>query len=82
VNPFSLLKSRDKSAATSPERVECVSVRPWLLLPGVDEPGGCADLTLGRVYRVVGTDAGGSFYRVVDDSGEDFLYPKALFRVV
>ena len=28
--------------------VQCVSVQPWLLGPGCDEPGGCDDLTLDK----------------------------------
>ena len=29
--------------------VQCISVTPWLKLPGDDEPGGCHDRTLGRI---------------------------------
>ena len=36
---------------------------------GCDEPGGCHDLTLGRIYEMLGIEASGSFYRIVDDSG-------------
>ena len=39
-----------------------------------------ADLTVGRVYEVLEEDHG--MYRVVDDSGDDFLYPKRMFRIV
>ena len=31
--------------------VQCISVNPWLVYPGCDEPGGCHDLTLGRIYE-------------------------------
>lgn len=41
-----------------------------------------ADLTLGRLYEVLdGPDAHGML-RLRDDSGEDYLYPAALFRPV
>ena len=62
--------------------VQCVSTRPWLVYPGCDEPGGCHDLTLGKFYEMLGVEGQGSFYRIVDDSGEDFLYPVSHFRVV
>jgi hypothetical protein len=62
--------------------VQCISVRPWLTYPGCDEPGGCHDLTLGRIYEMLGVEGSGSFYRIVDDSGEDYLYPASHFRVV
>ena len=60
--------------------VRCISVRPWLTYPGCDEPGGCHDLTLGKVYELLAVEARGAFYRIVDDSGEDYLYPANLFR--
>src|SRR5262249_45002620 len=62
--------------------VQCVSTRPWLTYPGCDEPGGCHDLTLGKIYEMLGIEGKGSFYRIVDDSGEDYLYPVSHFRVV
>ena len=43
---------------------------------------GCHDLTLGKIYEMIGVEGKGSFYRIVDDSGEDFLYPVSHFRVV
>ena len=62
--------------------VKCISVKPWLNLPGEPEPGGCHDLTLGRIYEMLGIEANGSFYRINDDSGEDFLYPASHFRTI
>lgn len=62
--------------------VQCISTRPWLVYPGCDEPGGCHDLTLGKIYEMTGIEGKGSFYRIVDDSGEDFLYPVSHFRLV
>jgi hypothetical protein len=60
--------------------VKCVSVRPWLVYPGCDEPGGCHDLTLGKIYENLGVEGSGSFYRIIDDSGDDYLYPVSHFR--
>lgn len=62
--------------------VQCISLDPWLLIPGSDEPCGCHDLTLGRIYQVVRVEAQGAFLRIVDDSGEDFLYPASHFRTL
>ena len=62
--------------------VQCISIKPWLVFPGCDEPGGCHDLTLGKIYEMMGVEADGAFYRIIDDSGEDFLYPASHFRVV
>src|SRR5262245_3488928 len=41
--------------------VQCVSVEPWLLLPGEIEPGGCHDLTLGKIYECLGVEGRGAF---------------------
>jgi len=62
--------------------VKCVSVKPWLVYPGCDEPGGCHDLTLGRIYELLSVEAKGAFYRINDDSGEDYLYPASHFRMI
>ena len=62
--------------------VQCVSIRPWLVYDGGDESGGCHDLTLGKIYEMLGVEGQGSFYRIVDDSGEDYLYPISHFKVV
>jgi hypothetical protein len=45
---------------------------------------GCDDLTLGMLYRVLADDeaAREQHLRVVDDSGEDYLYPADRFVVV
>lgn len=43
------------------------------------------DLLPGKEYEVAGVKEVGKFYkryRIVDESGEDFLYPQALFDVV
>ncbi len=62
--------------------LQCVSVRPWLVYPGCDEPGGCHDLTLGRIYELISVEASGSFLRINDDSGDDYLYPASHFRAI
>src|SRR5205823_11017351 len=62
--------------------VQCVSTAPWLPYPGCDEPGGRHALTLGKIYEMLGVEGKGSFYRILDDSGEDFLYPVSHFRAV
>lgn len=62
--------------------VQCISVQPWLTFPGCDEAGGCHDLTLGRIYEMLGVEGRGSFYRILDDSGDDFLYPASHFRAI
>ena len=38
------------------------------------------DLTLGRVYSVLEVED--DLYRIVDDSGEDYLYPRDMFQVL
>jgi hypothetical protein len=45
---------------------------------------GCDDLSLGMLYRVMPDSAATSegLLRVIDDSGEDYLYPAARFVVV
>ncbi len=60
--------------------MKCVSVKPWLTYPGCDEPGGCHDLTLGKLYECLGVEADGAFVRIVDDSNDDFLYLASHFR--
>lgn len=37
-------------------------------------------LTHGKVYDVMSVEKG--WYRVIDDSGEDYLYPPKLFEIV
>ncbi len=40
------------------------------------------DLTLGRLYEVVAPADAKQMLRVIDDSGEDYLYPANLFASV
>lgn len=37
-------------------------------------------LTKGKIYDVISIEKG--WYRIVDDSGEDYLYPPGLFEIV
>lgn len=37
-------------------------------------------LTHGKIYDVLSVEKG--FYRIVDDSGEDYLYPPKYFEIV
>ncbi|HEU5196391.1 MAG TPA: hypothetical protein VFW70_16745 [Methylomirabilota bacterium] len=45
------------------------------------ENDGCDDLEVGKVYRTLGDRAASAvrYMRVVDESGEDYLYPMAYF---
>ena len=40
------------------------------------------DLTLGRLYEVKATADSRGMIRIIDDSGEDYLYPQSLFETV
>ena len=40
------------------------------------------DLQLGRLYAVVEKDAGHGMMRIIDESGEDYLYPQTWFDSV
>ncbi len=40
------------------------------------------DLTLGRFYELLASVGSRGMVRVVDDSGEDYLYPAELFEAV
>ena len=40
------------------------------------------DLQLGRLYEVVEKDAGHGMVRIIDESGEDYLYPQTWFDQV
>lgn len=40
------------------------------------------DLQLGRLYEVVDKDAGHGMVRIIDESGEDYLYPAVWFDEV
>lgn len=40
------------------------------------------DVSLGRLYEVVDDNAGQGMMRIIDDSGEDYLYPASWFEPV
>ncbi|MCA1604632.1 MAG: hypothetical protein LC775_03945 [Acidobacteria bacterium] len=44
----------------------------------------CDDLEIGKVYQIVPDDAAAEegYLRVVDESGEDYLYPESYFAFV
>ena len=56
--------------------------RPMFAVCVADD--GCDDLSVGMLYRVLPDDdaAGEDLLRVIDDSGEDYLYPAGRFVVV
>jgi hypothetical protein len=41
-----------------------------------------ADLTLGRLYEALEPEDSKGMVRIIDDSGEDYLYPAVLFEAV
>ena len=52
-------------------------------LEGRKMPEPCAtDLIDGKVYEVLEISKNLKWYRVVDESGEDYLYPPQLFEIV
>ena len=40
------------------------------------------DVTLGRLYELVEEDAGNGMVRIIDESGEDYLYPSSWFETI
>ncbi|MFT6254612.1 MAG: hypothetical protein ACJATV_000862 [Granulosicoccus sp.] len=67
-------------------KVRCISTKPYLdelpngsLIEGQFE-GEMISLTINRVYDVLDEDD--EYYRVVDNTDEDYLYPKNMFEVV
>ena len=43
---------------------------------------GTLHLRPGKIYEVIETSERLKFYKIVDESGEDYLYPPSLFDVV
>ena len=63
--------------------VRCVNNKAYMRVPDEAIHGPLADLTLGAVYKVLPTppserDAG--LLRIIDNSGEDYLYPASYFQ--
>lgn len=48
------------------------------------ENSGCDDLELNKVYPIVEPEANDpeSYLRIIDESEEDFIYPKEMFELV
>ena len=66
-------------------KVRCLDSRPFLHesaggLVQESRPGELLSLTIGRVYSVLSVEK--DWLRIVDDTGEDYLYPPELFEVV
>ena len=40
------------------------------------------DIIVGKVYEAIDSDAGNDMIRIIDESGEDYLYPVAWFEPV
>jgi hypothetical protein len=63
--------------------VRCVNNQAYVRVPDEAVNGPLADLTLGAVYKALPTppserDAG--LLRIIDNSGEDYLYPANYFQ--
>ena len=52
-----------------------------LVIEFVGENNPHMDLTKGKRYNVLTVDRHG-WYRIMDDSGEDYMYPPEMFTVV
>ena len=40
------------------------------------------DISVGRLYELVEDDAGNGMVRIIDESGEDYLYPSSWFEPI
>jgi len=40
------------------------------------------DVTVGRLYELVEEDVGNGMTRIIDESGEDYLYPSSWFESI
>ena len=63
--------------------VRCINNKTYVRMPGESVNGTLADLTIGAVYKVLPTqpherDTG--MIRIIDNSGEDYLYPAHYFQ--
>src|SRR5262249_40511011 len=63
--------------------VRCINNKAYVHVPGEASNGVLADLTIGAIYKVLPTaqnerDTG--VIRIVDNSGEDYLYPVSYFQ--
>jgi hypothetical protein len=71
-----------KNSRLSGTSRSAVPARRWVIC--VNSAGYTASLEVGKVYRTLGAPAHGpaDHLRVVDESGEDYVYPKSLFRAI
>lgn len=63
--------------------VRCIDNKTYVRMPEEPVNGALADLTIGAVYKVLPTpqherDTG--MIRIIDNSGEDYLYPANYFQ--
>ena len=63
--------------------VRCINNKAYVRVPEEPVNGALADLTIGAVYKVLPTpqherDTG--MIRIIDNSGEDYLYPADYFQ--
>ena len=40
------------------------------------------DVTVGKLYELIDEDAGNGMLRIIDESGEDYLYPASWFESI
>jgi len=40
------------------------------------------DVSVGKLYELIEEDAGNGMMRIIDESGEDYLYPSAWFEAI
>ncbi|MBJ7536597.1 hypothetical protein [Marinomonas transparens] len=67
-------------------KVRCISTKPYLdegqngqLMEGQFE-GEMVSLTINGVYEVLDEDD--EYYRIIDNTDDDYLYPKVMFETV
>jgi hypothetical protein len=50
----------------------------------IRRPDDCADLQLGKIYRLIPDKSArkSKYLRVIDDSGESYLYPASCFTMI
>jgi hypothetical protein len=63
--------------------VRCINNKAYLHGPDAAANGALIDLTIGAIYKVLPTpqqDRDTGLLRVIDNSGEDYLYPASYFQ--
>jgi hypothetical protein len=63
--------------------VRCINNQAYLHVPDEAVNGVLTDLTIGAVYKVLPTssqDRDTGLLRIIDNSGEDYLYPASYFQ--